>query len=79
MSLINYKILLELNWIEDCILLKAGESAKSKITDAPLHVFIVTLSTKDHVNMTKQLIDGFKRSLYWKLSDYSCKSNKSRN
>ena len=33
--------------------------------DANLHVSIVTLSTKDNVNLTKQLSDGFKRSVYW--------------
>ena len=40
-------------------------SAKFKIIDAKLHVPIVTLSTKDSVNLTKQLSDGFKRSVYW--------------
>ena len=34
-------------------------------TFAKLHVPIVTLSTKDKVNLTKQLRDGFKRSVYW--------------
>ena len=29
-----------------------------------MHVAIVTLSTKDSVNLTKQLINGFKRSNY---------------
>ena len=65
MLLINSKIHLELNWIEDCILSSAGDSAKFKITDAKLHVPIVTLSTKDNLNLTKQLSDGFKRSVYW--------------
>ena len=60
MPLINYKIHLELNWIEDCILSRAGGSAKFKITDAKLHVSIVTLSTKDKVSLTKQL-----RSVHW--------------
>ena len=64
MPLINYKIYLELNWIEDWILSSAGDSAKFKITDAKLHVPIVTLSTKDNVNLTKQLSNGFKRSVY---------------
>ena len=45
--LINCKIHLELNWIEDCILSNAGDSAKFKITDTKLHVPIVTLTTKD--------------------------------
>ena len=65
MPLINCKVYLELNWIEDCILSSAGDSAKFAITDAKLHVPIVTLSTKDSVNLTKQLSEGFKRSVYW--------------
>ena len=65
MPLINCKVHLELNWIEDCILSSAGNSTKFEITDAKLHVPIVTLSTKDSVNLTKQLTEGFKRSLYW--------------
>ena len=65
MPLINCKVYLELNWIEDCILSSAGNSAKFEITDAKLHVPIVTLSTKDSVNLTKQLHEGFKRSVYW--------------
>ena len=60
MQLINCKIHLELNWIEDCILSRAGNSAKL-IADAKLHVQIVT---KDKVNLTKQLSSGFKRSAY---------------
>ena len=65
MPLINCKVYLELNWIEDCILSSAGNSAKFEITDAKLHVPIVTLSTKDSANLTKQLNEGFKRSVYW--------------
>ena len=53
MPLINCKVYLELNWIEDCILSSAGDSAKFAITDAKLHVPIVTLSTKDSANLTK--------------------------
>ena len=65
MPLINCKTRLELNWNEDCILSSAGNSAKLKITDAKLHVPIVTLSTEHNSNLTKQLSDGFKRSVYW--------------
>ena len=64
MTLSNFKIHFELNWIEDCILSTAEFSAKFKITDAKLHVPIVALSTKSNVNLTKQLSDGFKRSAY---------------
>ena len=65
MPLINCKVHLELNWIEDCILSSAGDSAKFEITDAKLHVPIVTLSTKDSANLTKQLNKGLERSAYW--------------
>ena len=65
MPSINCKVYLELNWIEDCILSSAENSAKFAITDAKLHVPIVTLSTKDSANLTKQLNEGFKRSVYW--------------
>ena len=65
MLLINCKVHLGLNWIEDCILSSSGDSAKFEITDAKLHVPIVTLSTKDSANLAKQLNEGFKRSAYW--------------
>ena len=61
----SFKVYLELNWIEDCILSSAGNTAKFAITDTKLHVPIVTLSTKDSANLTKQLNEGFKRSVYW--------------
>ena len=70
MPLINCKVYLELNWIEDCILSSAGDSAKFAITDAKLHVPIVTLPTKDSPNLTKQ----FKRSVYW--NNYEKKPSK---
>ena len=36
-----------------------------QITSTKLYVPIVTLSAKDSVNLTKQLNEGFKRSVYW--------------
>ena len=36
-----------------------------QIRSTKLYVSIVTLSTKDNVNLTKQLNEGFKRSVYW--------------
>ena len=65
MPLINCKVYLELNWIKDCILSSDGDSANFAITDAKLHVPIVTLSTNDDVNLTKQLSERFKGSVYW--------------
>ena len=74
MPLINCKVYLELNWIEDCILSSAGNTAKFAITDVKLYVPIVTLSTKDSANLTKQLNEGFKRSVYW--NSYETKPGK---
>ena len=59
--LINCKVRLGSEWIEECILSSTGYSAKFKITDAKLHVPMVYLSTKDNVNLAKHLSDGFKR------------------
>ena len=36
-----------------------------QITSTKLYVPIVTLSTKDNVNLTKQLNEEFKRHVYW--------------
>ena len=63
MPLINCKIHLELNLIEDRVVSSAGDSAKFKITDAKLHVPILTLCTKDRENLIK--VDSFKISVYW--------------
>ena len=35
------------------------------ITSTKLYVPVVTLLTKDNVNLSKQLNEGFKRSVYW--------------
>ena len=42
MLLKNCNVYLELNWIEECILSSDGNSVKLAITDAKLHVPIVT-------------------------------------
>ena len=75
MPLINCKIHLELTWNNNCVMYGAdtyagGDNANNrettfKITSTKLYVPIVTLSTKDSVNLTKQLNEGFKRSVYW--------------
>ena len=65
MPVITGKVYLELKWIEVCILFSAGDFEKFKITYGKLHVPIVTLSTKDTVNLTKQLSKWFERSIYW--------------
>ena len=60
MPLINCKVSLELNWIEVCILSSARDSATFSTADPKLHVPIVTLSTKECENLTKQLNNGLK-------------------
>ena len=71
MPLINCKIHLELNWNNNCVMYgdnddAGGNNRKTtfKITNTKLYVPVVTLSTKDNVNLTKQLNEGFKRSVY---------------
>ena len=70
MPLINCKIHLELNWTKDCVLSSTDSDNNAnltsfKITETKLYVPIVTLSTKDNAKLTKQLNEGFKRSVYW--------------
>ena len=65
MPLMNCKVHLELNSIKDFILSSDGDSAKFEIADAKLHIPIVHVFTKENVNLTKQLSEGFKRSVYW--------------
>ena len=43
----------------------AANRVSFMITDTKLYVPIVTLSTKDNTNLTKQLNEGFKRTIYW--------------
>ena len=65
MPSINCRVHFELNWIEEFILSSARDFAKFKKIDTKLHVPIVTLSTKDNVNLAKQLSNGFEKSVYW--------------
>ena len=63
MPFINCKIHLELNWNNNCVMYGAdtyasGDNANNreitfKTTSTKLHVPVVTLSTKDNVNLTK--------------------------
>ena len=68
MPLVNCKIDLELTWHKDCMISSinaaAGQVVSFMITNTKLYVPVVSLSTKDN-NLTKQLNDGFKRTIYW--------------
>ena len=72
MPLINCKIHFELNWSSDSLISdynsnanNANPKVKFQITSKKLYAPFVTLSAKDNVNLTKQLNEGFKRSVYW--------------
>ena len=80
MSLINCKVELSLKWYENCILSSAGTAALFTITDTKLYVSIVTLKIEDNVKLSKLLIEGFKRLVYWNeckviLRDHAKNSN----
>ena len=64
MPLINRKIHLELNWSKDCVMSTIADTT-FKITNTTLYVPIVTLSSKDNVNLVKLLEEWFKRPVYW--------------
>ena len=75
MPLINWKIHLQLNWNNNCVMYGDDTYARGysvnnrettfQITSKKLYVPVVTLSTKDNVYLTKKLNEGFKRSVYW--------------
>ena len=68
MPLVNCKIDLELTWHKDCMISSAnaaaGQVVSFMIANTKLYVPVVTLSTKDNTNLTKQLNKGFKRTIY---------------
>ena len=76
MPLINCKIHLELNWTRDCVMPTIADTKFQK-TSTKLYVPIVTLSTKDNVNLTRQLNEGFKISVCW--NEYKSKIEKKSN
>ena len=43
----------------------AGQVVSFMITNTKLYVPVVTLSTEDNNNLTKQLNNGFIRTIYW--------------
>ena len=69
LSLVNCKIDLELTWHKDCMTSSVNAAANQVVSfmimDTKLYIPIVTLSSKDNTNLTKQLNEGFKRTIYW--------------
>ena len=79
--LINCKIHLELNWNNNCVMYNAvtyaggynvnNSETTFKVTSTKLYVPFATVSSKGNINSTKQLNEGYKRSVYW--NDYKSK------
>ena len=76
MPLIDYKIHLEFNWNKNnCVMYGADTYAGGDNTNAReatfqiittnLYVPVIALSSKDNLNLTKHIDEGFKRSVYW--------------
>ena len=65
MPLINCKIHLELSWTNSCVMTSIDGATTFKIASTKLYVPVVSLSTKDNVNLTNQLNEGFRRPVYW--------------
>ena len=75
MLLINCKVELPLNWIENCLLTSApigdnvnatgADSATFKITDTKLYAPVVTLSITNNGKLSKLLSEGFQKPVYW--------------
>ena len=66
MALITCKIHLKLYWTKNFAMSHNNDETTFKITNTKLYVPIVTISTKDNINLTKQFNEGFKRSAYSK-------------
>ena len=71
MLFIICEIHLDLTWTKTCVMSTIVGATTFQITNTKLCVPVVTLSTKDNVNLTKQLNEGLKRSAYW--SEYISK------
>ena len=82
MVLINCKINSELSWTKNWLIYghdtydgdnnDNNRETTFQTTSKKLYVLVVTLSTKDNVNLTKQLNEGFKRPIY--RNEYSPKT-----
>ena len=65
MSLINFKIKLNLTWKKECVLSTGAGEAVFIINDTKLYIPVVTLSKEDNKDFIEQQNKGFQRSIYW--------------
>ena len=64
MPLINCKTHLQINWTKNCVMSTVANTT-FEITNTKLYVPIVTLSSKDNVNLVKLLEERLKKPVYW--------------
>ena len=60
-----------LSWRNDFVMSSIAGATTFQMKSTKMYVRIVNLSTKDNVNLRKQLNEGFKRSVY--LNAYKSK------
>ena len=65
MPLINCEVNLFLTWSSTWVITNATGEGRFTITDAKLHVPVVTLSTQDNAKLLRQLKSGFRRTINW--------------
>ena len=63
MPLINCEVNLFLTWSSTWVITNATGEGRFTITDAKLHVPVVTLSTQDNAKLLRQLKSGFRRNI----------------
>ena len=74
MSLINFKIKLNLTWKKECVLSTGVGEAVFVINDTKMYVPVVTFSKEDNTDFIEQQNKVFQRSIYW--NEYKKKRNK---
>ena len=71
MPLINCEVNLILTWFAKCVIIytdATNQILTFTITEANLHVPVVTLSTQGNAKLLPQLKSGFKRIIIWNKS-----------
>ena len=77
MPLITCKVELSLTWNKNCILSGVADDSTFEITETKLYVPVVTLKTEGNAKLSKLLMEGFKRPVYW--NKYNVPPNKNYN
>ena len=68
-----------MSWTKNFAMSSVAKNKEFTITNAKLYVPIVTLLTDDNIKLTKQLSEGFKRSVYWNQYNTGTKTTNAGN